>query len=56
MDGSYGFEDQMDTDDQYDNEYDRGTLYSDTMVDKRGRGSSSGRDRGRGSDRGRGYK
>lgn len=51
-DGSYGFEDRMDTDD-HDNQYEkgrgRGGLYSDTMVNNRGRGRL-------GKDRGRGYR
>lgn len=60
MDGSYGFDDHMDTDDQqssrYENGRSQGTLYSDTMVDNRSRGSGNGRDAGRGSNRGRGYR
>jgi len=46
IDGSYGFGDRMDTDDNYDR-----PLYSDNIV---GSGSKGGR--GRGNDRGRGYR
>jgi hypothetical protein len=60
MDGSYGFDDRMDTDDRDDNQYDMGKsrmgLYSDTIVGSRGRGRGSSRDRGHGNDRGRGYR
>jgi hypothetical protein len=49
VDGSYGFEERMDTDDNYENGEGRG-LYSDNLV------SNRGRNRGRGNDRGRGYK
>ena len=45
MDGSYGFQERMDTDDNYE-----GGLYSDDLVGKRGSGD------GRGNDRGRGYR
>jgi hypothetical protein len=53
VDGSYGFDERMDTDDNYGSGRDRG-LYSDNMVGNRGH--DSGRDRapeGRGYDRGR---
>lgn len=54
IDGSQGFEDRMDTDDN-DN---RGGLYSDNLVNNRGRGRGNSRERGRGGgkDRGRGYR
>jgi hypothetical protein len=42
IDGSYGFDERMDTDDR---------LYSDNLVSNRG-----SRDRGRGNNRGRGYR
>ncbi|KAF4632126.1 hypothetical protein G7Y89_g6002 [Cudoniella acicularis] len=56
MDGSYGFEDRMETDDgdRYGNgRGGRGGLYSDSLIGSRGRGNS--RDRGRGGQ-GRGYR
>jgi hypothetical protein len=58
MDGSYGFEDRMETDDdkQYENGPGQGRLYSDTIVGNRSRGSGNTRDRGRGNDRSRGYR
>lgn len=46
IDGSYGFGERMDTDDNYDR-----PLYSDNIV---GGGSKGGR--GRDNDRGRGYR
>lgn len=52
VDGSYGFDDHMDTDDRDDKG--KGGLYSDNLISNRGRGGS--RDRGRGGDRGRGYR
>jgi hypothetical protein len=62
VDGSYGFDDQMETDGQSDHyNGDRG-LYSDGMVGRRGREDhgrgrrGDSRDRGRGGDRGRGYR
>ncbi|RDW70083.1 hypothetical protein BP5796_08480 [Coleophoma crateriformis] len=48
-DGSYGFDDRMDTDEG--NQHDRGRgrgLYSDNMVNRNGRGRGGSRDRGRG--------
>ncbi|TVY29016.1 putative RNA-binding protein [Lachnellula hyalina] len=55
MDGSYGFDDRMDTDDQA-----RGSLYSDNLIGNRGRGRANSRDRGRGDggcgNGGRGYR
>ncbi len=55
MDGSYGFDDRMDTDDR-DNKGSGGGLYSDNLIGSRGRGGNS-RDRGgRGGDRSRGYR
>jgi hypothetical protein len=62
MDGSYGFEDCMDTDDRSDNRDNgrgRGGLYSDIIIGSRGRGRGNSRDRGdkaRGYDRSRGYR
>lgn len=60
MDGSYGFEDRMDTDDRDDNGYEKGSgrgLYSDRIVGGRnGRGHGDSRDRGRGNERGRGFR
>jgi len=65
VDGSYGFDDRMDTDDLDDNRYDnrgRGRgLYSDNIPRGRnnnrgGRGRGDSRDRGRGGDRNRGYR
>ena len=53
MDGSYGFDDRMDTDD-HDDRRARGSLYSDNLIGNRGRGRATSRDRGRG-DGGRGY-
>jgi hypothetical protein len=58
-DGSYGFEDRMETDVMESNDgRGRGGLYSDSMVSRRGdrgrRGAS--RERGRGGDRSRGFK
>lgn len=57
MDGSYGFSDRMDTDDDNtkggNSNSTRGGLYSDSMI-SRGRGRANNRDRGRGTDRGRG--
>lgn len=47
VDGSYGFDDHMDTDGR-DDKNDRG-LYSDNLVSNRGRGRGNSRDRGRGS-------
>lgn len=49
MDGSYGFNDRMDTDDdnQHSKRRDRG-LYSDNMVNRNARGNDNSRDRGRG--------
>ncbi|TAQ86783.1 hypothetical protein B7494_g4902 [Chlorociboria aeruginascens] len=64
MDGSYGFDDRMDTDDRNDSYDDKGRgrrgLYSDSMVshnghDRGGRGSGNNWDRGR-NDRSRGYR
>jgi hypothetical protein len=66
MDGTYGFDDRMDADDnessQYDGSRSRG-LYSDSLISTRGeqgRGRGDGRDIGRrgdgGRDRGRGYR
>lgn len=57
MDGSYGFEDRMETDDRReDKSRGGGGLYSDTMIGNRGRGNANGRDRGgRGGDP-RGYR
>ncbi|TVY55998.1 putative RNA-binding protein [Lachnellula cervina] len=52
MDGSYGFDDRMDTDD-HDDRRTRGSLYSDNLIGNRGRGRANSRDRGR-SDGGRG--
>jgi hypothetical protein len=56
-DGSYGFDDRMDTDD-YDNSHEKsqGGLYSDSMVGNRTRGRANSRERGRGNDRGRSYR
>ena len=51
MDGSYGFDDRMDTDDRGDNRRDNGRgrgLYSDTLIGGRGRGRGNTQDRGRG--------
>jgi hypothetical protein len=49
VDGSYGFDDQMDTDSRYNNEgkgsQTQGRLYSDTIVGNQG-----------GAHRGRGYR
>jgi hypothetical protein len=60
MDGSYGFDDRMDTDDRDDrNGRGRGSLYSDTLIGNRGRGRANSYDRGRGDGRGsggRGYR
>jgi hypothetical protein len=59
MDGSYGFDERMDTDEREDQSRGSGGgLYSDTLVNNRGRGGSyNGRDRGgRGGDRPRGYR
>lgn len=63
MDGSYGFEDRMDTDEDKGRNGGAGGLYSDTMIGSRGgRGngnySNNNRDRGggRGGDRSRGYR
>lgn len=60
MDGSYGFEDRMETDDNSQLNGGKG-LYSDTLINSnRGRGRGNSRDRGRGTgngyDRGRGYR
>jgi len=49
MDGSYGFDDRMDEDDRAGNSV-KPNLYSDNLINKRGRGHS--RDRGRGGGRG----
>ena len=49
VDGSYGFDDRMDTDDNNDNREGRG-LYSDNLV------SNRGSDKGRGDGRGGGYR
>ncbi|KAH6684357.1 hypothetical protein B0J14DRAFT_10366 [Halenospora varia] len=55
-DGSYGFEDRMDTDDRNDDRYDNSRgLYSDNLIGGRGRGRGNSYDRGRGSQ-GRGYR
>ncbi|RDL35236.1 RNA-binding, RBD [Venustampulla echinocandica] len=52
MDGSYGFDNRMETDDDnYSNGRDRGSLYSDNIVGNRGRGGGDNQDR---RDRGRG--
>ena len=54
VDGSYGFDDHMDTDDDR-NDRDNQRLYSDDLVDNRhDRGKAADRDRGhdRGRDRG----
>ena len=48
MDGSYGFDDRMDEDDRAGNSV-KPNLYSDNLINKRGRGHS--RDRGRGGPR-----
>ncbi|KAH8598310.1 hypothetical protein B0O99DRAFT_58870 [Bisporella sp. PMI_857] len=48
IDGSYGFDDRMDTDDREDDR-NRANLYSDNLVNKRGRGHSL--ERGRGNPR-----
>lgn len=48
-DGSYGFDDRMDTDDLDNSRGQGGGLYSDNLV-------GNNRDRGRGNDRGRGYR
>lgn len=65
MDGSYGFEERMDTDEP-EQTANNGRLYSDGLVNKRedrsdrGRGWQDDRDRGRrggrGRDRGHGYR
>ena len=49
IDGSYGFDDRMDEDDR-DGSNAKPDLYSDNLINKRGRGHS--RDRGRGGPRG----
>lgn len=55
MDGSYGFEDRMDTDERDGNS--GGGLYSDNLIQNRGRGGGGNdRDRGRGGDRSRVYR
>lgn len=56
VDGSYGFEDKMDTDDNDSNK--KGGLYSDNMITNqgRGRGNYRGRSNAGGNDRGRGYR
>lgn len=61
MDGSYGFDDRMDTDDNDDRRgRGRGNLYSDNLIGERGRGRGDSRDRGRGDSYrgsgGRGYR
>ena len=68
VDGTYGFDEQMDMDQPDDNRNGTGNsrgLYSDDLVNKRagrgdGRGWQDNRDRGRGGnrgrDRGRGYR
>jgi hypothetical protein len=57
MDGSYGFDDRMETDDREDKGRSGGGLYSDTMIGNRGRGNANGRGNGRrGGDRPRGYR
>jgi hypothetical protein len=58
VDGTYGFDDHMDTDDRNDNRGRGGGLYSDNLVGDRGRGRGNSRDRGRGNgnDRGRNYR
>jgi hypothetical protein len=51
MDGSYGFNDRMDTDDRGNNQRDNGRgrgLYSDTLIGGRGRGRGNSQDRRRG--------
>lgn len=61
VDGTYGFEEPMDTDEPEDHRNDVGKsrgLYSDELVNRRsgsgdGRGWQDNRNRGRGSDRGR---
>lgn len=54
MDGTYGFEERMDTDDHKDNYENGGGLYSDNLVGNRGRGRGNIRDRG--NERGRGFR
>jgi hypothetical protein len=54
VDGSYGFDDRMDTDDR-DGGGRGGALYSDSLASNRGRGRDNGRDRGRGNNRGSHY-
>ena len=49
VDGSFGFDDRMDEDDR-DAGSAKPNLYSDNLINKRGRGHS--RDRGRGGGRG----
>lgn len=62
VNGSYGFDDRMETDDQNNHYSDDKGLYSDGLVNRRGRDDrgrgrrGDGRDRGRGGDRGRGYR
>ena len=64
MDGSYGFEDRIDTDDRSDNRDSgrgRGGLYSDIIIGSRGRGRGRGNSRDRGDkarsyDRSRGHR
>lgn len=62
MDGSYGFEDRMDTDDPNGRSArGRGSLYSDNLISDRGRRRGDSRDRGRGDrfvrgNGGRGYR
>jgi hypothetical protein len=61
VDGTYGFEEQMQIDEPENNRNDMGNsrgLYSDELVNRRagrgdGRGWQDNRDRGRGGDRGR---
>ena len=59
MDGSYGFDDRMETDEDGPEKGRGRGLYSDTLINSnRGRGRGNSRDQGRGNgyDRGRGYR
>jgi hypothetical protein len=58
VDGSYGFDDRMDTDARDSGEGRGRGLYSDNLIGNRGRGRGNSRDRGGrgGGDRGRGYR
>lgn len=51
VDGSYGFDDRMDTDEGDDNGRGQGKLYSDSLAPKRG-GMGGSRERGRRYERG----